>query len=52
MDVEYALKFNKSDDSVHAMSQPQRKPGLPNAATPQSSLEELVKQLAYLEMTV
>ena len=28
VDIEYALKFNGSDNSVHAMSQPQRKPGV------------------------
>ena len=49
MDIEYALKFNGSDDSVHAMLQPQRKPELPDATTLQSSLEELTKQLASLE---
>ena len=51
-EIEYALKFHGDEDGIHAMSQPQRKPELPNAATLQSSLEELTKRLASLETSM
>lgn len=52
VEIEYALRFNGGDDSVHSVAQPPWKSEPSNTTTLQSSLEALTKRLKSLETIV